>query len=103
MTKVLFIYENQIEEAFMPGSLAVLGGVAKKLGVETKLFDTSFWKDINSDILETDRQVRERTGEDKKVKGYDPVRKLMDIKKEFAQIVSSYQPDLIAATATYYE
>jgi len=101
--KVLFVYHNEIEESFMPYSIAVLGGVAKKCKVETKLFDTSFLKDINSKVIENDRQVRERTGEYKKVEGYNPERKIVNLKEMFMQTVEEYKPDLIAATSTSYE
>jgi len=104
MVKVLFVYHNELEEAFMPASLSVLGGVLRDYGAEIKLFDTSFWRDINSDIIENDREVRERTGEFKKApKGYDTEREVVDIKKKFMEAVEEFKPDLIAATSTSYE
>src|SRR4030042_1061782 len=103
MTNILFVYHNELEESFIPASLAVLGGVARDSGAETKLFDTSFWRDINSDLIENDRQARERTGEYKKVEGYNPERELVDIKEKFYATVEEYHPDLIAATSTSYE
>ncbi len=103
MTKVLFVYHNEIEESFIPASLAVLGGVARDIGAETKLFDTSFWRDKNSKLKENDRQARERTGEFKKVEGYNPEREVVDIKEKFIKTVREYKPDLIAATSTSYE
>jgi len=103
MGKVLFVYHNELEEGFMPASLAVLGGVLKSRGVETKLFDTSFWRDINSKLIENDRQVREKTGEFKKVPGFNPLREIVDIKKKFLETVEEFKPDLIAATSTSYE
>jgi len=103
MVRVLFVYHNEIEESFMPLSLASLGGAAKEEGVETKLFDSSFWRDKNSDVVESDRQVRERTGEYKRVEGYNPQRETVDIKDRFMQAVIDFKPDLIAATSTSYE
>jgi anaerobic magnesium-protoporphyrin IX monomethyl ester cyclase len=103
MVKVLFVYHNELEEGFMPASLAVLGGVMKRDGIETKLFDTSFWRDISSKLVENDREIRERTGEFKKVLGYNPEREIVDIKKRFYESVKNFKPDLIAATSTSYE
>jgi len=103
MPKVLFVYHNELEEGFMPASLAVLGGVMKAAGVESKLFDTSFWKDKNSKIKENDRQVREKTGEFKKVSGFNPEREVVDLKEKFLEVVEEFKPDLIAATSTSYE
>ncbi|MFH1711449.1 MAG: radical SAM protein [Nanoarchaeota archaeon] len=103
MVRVLFIYHNEIEESFMPLSLAYLGGAAKKEGVETRLFDTSFWRDVNSDVGESDRQVRERTGEYKRVEGYNPQRETVNINEKFMQAVEEFRPDLLAATSTSYE
>jgi len=103
MVKVLFVYHNELEEGFMPASLAVLGGVLKSQGVETKLFDTSFWRDIHSKIIENDREVREKTGEFKKVLGFNPKREVVDIKQKFLEAVEEFKPDLIAATSTSYE
>ncbi len=103
MVRVLFVYHNELEEAFMPASLAVLGGVARDIGAEIRLFDTSFWRDINSKLIENDRQVREKTGEFKKVPGFNPEREVVNIKKRFYKTVENFRPDLIAATSTSYE
>ncbi len=103
MTRVLFVYHNELEEGFMPASIAVLSGVMKSLGIETKLFDTSFWRDKGSNLIENDRQVREKTGEFKKVPGFNPEREIVDIKEEFMNILGEFKPDLIAATSTSYE
>ncbi|OGJ13343.1 hypothetical protein A3K82_00400 [Candidatus Pacearchaeota archaeon RBG_19FT_COMBO_34_9] len=103
MAKVLFVYHNELEEGFMPASIAVLSGVMKNLNIKTRLFDTSFWRDKYSDLIENDRQVRERTGEFKKVSGFNPEREIVDIKENFMKIVEEFVPDLIAATSTSYE
>ena len=103
MAKVLFVYHNELEEGFMPASLAVLSGVMKAEGVETKLFDTSFWRDKNSKLFENDREMREKTGEFKKVLGYNPKREIVDLTNKFTECVEDYHPNLIAATSTSYE
>lgn len=103
MVRVLFVYHNELEEGFMPASIAVLSGVMKKLNIETKLFDTSFWRDKNSELIENDRQVRERTGEFKKVPGFNPEREVVDVKEKFMKVLEEFMPDLIAATSTSYE
>lgn len=103
MPKVLFVYHNELEEGFIPPSLAVLGGMLKKAGIETRLFDTSFWRDKNSRIRENDRETRERTGEFKRVPGFNPEREIVDLKEKFFESVEDFRPDLIAATSTSYE
>ena len=103
MKKILFVYHNELEEGFMPASLAVLGGVAKQAGLESRLFDTSFLRDKNSTLLENDRETRERTGELKRVEGYNPQRELVDIAEKFEEMLENFRPDLIAATSTSYE
>ncbi len=103
MSRVLFVYHNELEEGFIPLSIAVLGGVAKKQGLETKVFDTSFWRDENSDIIENDREAKERTGQEKSVKGYNPQREVVNLREKFAEVVETFRPDLIAATSTSYE
>jgi len=103
MTKVLFVYHNELEEGFMPASIAVLSGVMKSMDLESRLFDTSFWRDKNSKIKENDREIREKTGEFKKVLGFNPDREVVDLKEKFYETVKEYRPDLIAATSTSYE
>ncbi len=103
MGKILFVYHNELEEGYMPASLAVLGGVMKRDGIETRLFDTSFLKDMHSDLPENDRQARERTGQEKRVPGYNPERREVDLTQKFMDCVRDFKPDLIAATSTSYE
>lgn len=100
MTKVLFVYHNDSDESFLLSSLAVLGGVARDYGAESRLFDTSFWIDKDSKLMENNRQVKERTGEFRKQDDYSPERRVVDLKEEFLNEVNDYKPDLIAATAT---
>ena len=99
-TKVLFVYHNDSDESFLLQSLAVLGGVARDCGAESKLFDTSFWIDKDLGSIENNRQVKERTGEFKKTIDYNQEREVVDLKEEFLKEVENYKPDLIAATAT---
>jgi len=103
MPKVLFVYHNAFEEGYMPLAIASLAGMMKENGVEAKLFDTSFWRDINSDITESNREVREKLGGYKKVEGFNPQRELVDIKQKFRETVMEFKPDLIAATSTSHE
>lgn len=103
--KVLFVYHNRVEDGYMPQALAVLGGAMKEKGIETKLFDTTFYRDINSPFGRSDREVREsqKKGGFKKVDGFNFQREEVDLKEKFRHVVESYRPDLVAATSTSFE
>jgi anaerobic magnesium-protoporphyrin IX monomethyl ester cyclase len=101
--RVLFVYHNDLEEGFIHPALAVLGGMMEQHGIESKLFDTSFWRDVNSPLVENDRQMGERVGEYKPVPGYNPEREVVNIQERFRKTVEEYRPDLIALTSTSYE
>lgn len=102
--KVLFIYHNRVESGYMPQSIAVLGGMLKQGGIETKLFDTSFYRDINSPLVQDDRTTR---ANQKKggflIKNLGREREVVDLKAKFRETVENYHPDLIAATSTSFE
>lgn len=102
--KVLFIYHNSLGDSVMPQSIAVLGGMMRDNGIESKLFDTSFYKDINT-IDYQDRLVREnqKKGGYKKVEGYGFERENVDLREKFREEVETYRPDLVAATSTSFE
>ncbi len=104
--KVMFVYHNRVEEGYMPHSIAILGGLMKENGIETKLFDTTFYQDKDSPFVQTDREVREsqNRGGFSKIKGFEPVRReFVDLKNKFYEEVEKYKPDLIAATSTSFE
>jgi anaerobic magnesium-protoporphyrin IX monomethyl ester cyclase len=101
--RVLFVYYSNTETVFMPVSLAVLGGALRDAGFECKVFDTSFWNDVNYPTLETDREVRERLGVFKKVDGYAPSCVPVDVNQRFREVVQEFQPGLIAVTSTSHE
>jgi radical SAM superfamily enzyme YgiQ (UPF0313 family) len=103
--KVMFVYHNRVEEGFMPYSIAVLGGMMKTNGIESKLFDTTFYRDKNSPITQTDREIREsqKKGGYKKVDGFGHPREVVDLRDKFREEVELYKPDLIAATSTSFE
>ena len=101
--KILFVYHNPFEDGRICTSIASLGGMLKENGFETALFDTTFWRDKNENNLMENRKIREKLGGYKAVKGYDPQRKIVDLKENFRDAVARYEPDLIAATSTSHE
>jgi len=103
--KVLFIYHNRVEDGYMPQSLAILGGMMRDGGIETKLFDTTFYRDKNCPFGQSDREIREnqQAGGFKKIEGFDFKREEVDLKEKFREVVESYRPDLVAATSTSFE
>lgn len=102
--KVLFVYHNSLGDSVMPQSIAVLGGMMRDNGIDSKLFDTTFYRDINGFDYQ-DRLVREdqKKGGYKKVEGYGFTRESVDLKIKFREEVESYHPDLVAATSTSFE
>ena len=103
--KVMFVYHNRVEEGALPPSLAILSGQMKENGIETKLFDTTFYRDKNSPLVQIDRTVREEQNKGGyiKVKGFEHTREVVDITNKFYEEVEKYKPDLIAATSTSFE
>ena len=103
--KVMFVYHNRVEGGFMPPSLAILGGQMKENGIETKLFDTTFYRDKNSPFVQTDREDREdqKRGGFIPIPGFGHTREVVDLKNKFYDAVEKYKPDLIAATSTSFE
>lgn len=103
--KVMFVYHNQVEEGFMPQSIAVLGGMMRDHGIKAKLFDTTLYRDKNSPFVKSDREVREdqSKGGFIKVEGFNPKREVVDLKNKFYEEARKYEPDLIAATSTSFE
>ena len=101
-SKVLFLYHNEVEDGYMPPNLAVLSGKMEENGVETQIFDTSFWRDEGSEFI-VDRGVREKLGSYKKVDGWNPTREIVNIKDKFREALETFKPDLVAATSTSHE
>lgn len=101
--KILFVYHNPFEDGRICISIASLSGMLKQHGFDTKLFDTTFWRDRNEENLMENRKIREKLGGYKTVKEYNPQRKIVDLKEKFRDAVTKYKPDLIAATSTSHE
>ena len=102
--KVLFVYHNRVESGYMPQSIAILGGMMRDGGIETKLFDTSFYRDVNFPFIQDDRTVRANQKKGGFLLNLPPlVRKVVDLKAKFRDAVESYHPDLVAATSTSFE
>lgn len=103
--KVMFVYHNQVEDGFMPQAIGILGGMMRDNGIDTRLFDTTLYRDKGSHFIETDRKLREdqANGGYKKIKGFNPTREIVDLKEKFYEEVEKYRPDLIAATSTSFE
>jgi anaerobic magnesium-protoporphyrin IX monomethyl ester cyclase len=103
MAKILFVYHNKLEEGYMPLAISVLSGMLKSHSLETRLFDTTFYRDPEDIGVQSDKEVREKYGQYKVTKGYGVKRETVDLKKKFLEAVAEYKPDLIAATSTSFE
>ncbi|MFH1772669.1 MAG: radical SAM protein [Candidatus Omnitrophota bacterium] len=94
--KVLFIYPNTMMATLIPLGLTQLAGVLKEKGIDTRLFDTTFYKT-------EDKSFEERRVELLQIKPFDLSEagihyKENDIVDDLRQVVNVYKPDLIGVT-----
>jgi len=92
--KVLFVMLNDRKRTLIPPSLAVLISTLKNNGIDTKLFDISFYAE-NGRMHDEDS--KEDAGIFQEI-DYSKigVKKKYGLEKDFLECVSSFQPDLIA-------
>lgn len=92
--KVLFVLPNKDAFGYKPIGLALLSAIAKKLGWETKLFDTTeidFGFYESKSFFKTAKMFKPVDYEK-----YDMVKKKIDLKEKFTEIFKDYNPDLVA-------
>ena len=99
-TKLLFLYPNIPMSLMLPAGIASLNGQLKKLGVETKLFETTEYTQDE----ESSEDYRMKIGQIKPVKnGVDSTHvykgDVQKMHKDFETLVNEYQPDVIAVSA----
>ncbi len=94
--KVLFLYPNLYMMNMMPPAIAVFSALLKEKGIETALFDTTYypWDHSGGEDLSSDKR-KELTLQ---VRPFhlDIQPKTSDIVEDFCHLVDSYHPDLIA-------
>lgn len=101
--KILFIQANTTFDTLIPPNLALLSAYAKKNGIDTKLFDTTFYKTtekIGDDVRAETLQIKKT--DFTKLGIY---LNTTDIFEDFRNVVEEYKPDLIGLSvisATYH-
>lgn len=103
--KVLFVYPNLRGMNMLPPAIAILSRLVEDEGYEVDLFDTTYYKD--ADVVDTDDsdfssdKVKEQN---LNVLPYDMtsvgVEERTGVYDDFARKVESFQPDLLAVSAT---
>ena len=95
--KILLIHANSTLDTMIPPNLAIMNAFLKRAGIQTKLFDTTFYKTrekTGDDARVNTLQVKETNFEDlginlNKTNMYD----------DFINTVKEYEPDLIGLSA----
>ena len=95
--KVLFIYPNfPMSHLLLPAGVSILSACLKQAGFDTRLFDTTLYKpdersmdDVRIELLQIKRVSTEKRSIDYKTS---------DMLSDFRQMLSEYQPDLVAVS-----
>jgi radical SAM superfamily enzyme YgiQ (UPF0313 family) len=90
--KILFIYFNRYIRPRTQLSLSILETIIKQSGHETKIFDTSFYREL----IDPSEITMEEAGIHKKSRGLDIPLKNTDPYEDFKKTVEEFKPDLIA-------
>jgi len=95
--KVLFLYPNERHVSIVPPSLAILSGILKRENFSVDLFDTSLYptEGLDSDEIREENLSVRKIKKGKKFQ-LERTNKFTD----FFEKVTSYKPDVIAATVT---
>jgi len=98
--KVLFLFPNSANEGVVPLAIAILSAIAKDIGCDVRYFETSFYHKRS-----TAGEERMRFGEFKPVRMEDPIelQPLECMSRDFANILTSFRPDILAVTANSLE
>lgn len=97
--RVLFVYYNPRKMSLVPPSIALFSRLLKSMGVEVKLFDSTFYKYEDTDVDDIKEKNLIINTPDSKLEGkikYSP----MSIYEGLEKMVNEFRPDLLAATST---
>ncbi len=92
--KILFVRPNKDVFGYKPIAIALLSAIAKKLGWETKLFDTTeidFGFSESKSFLQSAKMFKPVD-----FGKYDMVKKKIDLREKFTRIFKDYNPDIIS-------
>lgn len=97
--RILFIYPHNLGHGDIPIALTVLSAILKKGEHQVKVFDCSFY--ANNEYVRSKKELYRMVRRSPKPPVEAPQQKgFSELRKELAEVVSSYQPDLIGVTAT---
>jgi len=95
--KILFIWPNKDIFGFKPIGLSILSGIAKSLGWETRLFDTTEIDLGFIDNRESGQQAKFFKPVD--LSAYDMTKKKVDLREAFLKVLQEFQPDALGFSA----
>ena len=96
--RVLLVYPNLQMVNLLPSNIAILSACLKKAGIETKVFDTTFYHTAEKSVDEIRVEHMQLRPFNLKEKGVEY--KATDVFSDFERTVSSFRPDVIAVSAT---
>lgn len=94
--KVLFIYPNTMMSTLIPIHITQLSGVLKTQGIETRVFDTTYYKTEEKSSEEIRIELLQLKPFDMSKSGVTYIES--DIYKDLRQLIESFRPNLIAIT-----
>ena len=92
--KILFVWANKDGFGFKPIGLSLLSGIARSLGWETRLFDTT---EFDFGFVDNTQ-----AGESAKIfkptnrSQYGLVKKKLDLEERFTKMIDEFKPDCLA-------
>ena len=92
--KILFVLPNKDVFGYKPIAIALLSAIAKKIGWETKLFDTTeidFGFSESKSFIQAAKMFKPVDFEK-----YGMVKKKIDLKEKFTEVFKDYKPDVLA-------
>lgn len=96
--KVLLVYPGLQMVNLLPSNIAILSACLKKEGIDTKLFDTTFYRTAEKSVDEIRVEHLQLRPFKLREKGVDY--KSTDVYKDFERVVDEYRPNIIGVSAT---
>jgi len=94
--KVLFVWPNKDSFGFKPLGLSLLSGIARRLGWDSRLFDTTEIDFGFADSTEFGESVKVYKPVDRA--RYGQVKRKLDLNHEFQKALKEYHPDCLAVS-----
>lgn len=99
--KVLFVYPNYRGMNMLPPAIGILSAILKNSGHTVKLFDTTYYENIDGDKSDSDSSKVDRLMAHPFEMPKDKVTlKTTNVYKDFKKEVEGFRPDLLAVSTT---